>query len=176
MASEIKVSATMSRSYGRDTITYTLDETIEIDTLLEWKETVFAAQETLQNMLFSMFEEFELHHAKNLPVPQMKGLPDAAAAKAAGKAAPIWYKAHSISKVSKGGKDFYYIKPSEGPWTKFGGAVYFDRFQGFDQSMAEKMCVKGGGYTFKPDHRVLIEVYNGKPRAIGFAHKDEIGS
>lgn len=164
----VEVTATMSRNYGPLTMTYTVSTVIQANT----HGDVMKEHQSLTQALKLSFAEFETHDLPKLPVPQAKGI--------AGDTKPEparWYVAKEMYMTMNEKGKFFNIRTTNCPLAnKYGAAVYFDRFTGMtkDEFMqaADPDTMK---IVFQEGMRVLIEIYQGKPRAIQLAHKDTIG-
>lgn len=164
---QVKVTARISRNYGPVTVAFEISQDVEATTVGD----IIKANDSSIKALNQQFAEYETEYLPKLPIPQnnmkMDGKPEAAK----------WYVATSLHKTMQNGKPYWTIKIGNEPkWAKFGAALYFDRMKGLTEDEAKGLLDPDTwSHKFIDGMRVLVEVYQGKPRAIQLAMKDTIG-
>lgn len=167
--SEVRINTRIVRNYGAYSIEFEISREIEAET----RGHIYEEYNKQIDVLEAQIVDFEANRLPRLPVPQNTR---SIANDLKGGQGPKWYPARDMTMSVKDGKAFFYIRPNDCPqYAKFGAAVYFDRFKGLTEKEARDMMGQGFSHTFDDGMMVLIEVYQGKPKAIQIAHKDTIG-
>ena len=167
---EVKLSVTVTRHYGAVSVGFEISGTFMVKT----RSDVMRENNRMLDTLDIQIEDYERTRLPNLPVPQTSGKNIANDMK--GAPSPKWFPAKELYFTVKDKKKYWYVRPTEGNWTKFGAAVYWDRMNGLTEAEAKDMIdPETFSHTFGENIMVLIEIFQGKPRAIAIAHRDTIG-
>lgn len=167
---DVEAEVTVTRHYGAVSVGFAVKRVVTVSRASD----LLRENNKLLDIIDMQIEDFERSRLPNLPVPATSGKNIANDMKGAPK--PEWYPAKELYFTVQNKKKYWFIKPSQGKWAKFGGAVYWDRMKGLTESEAKDMVDPDTfAHVFGDNIMVLIEIFQGKPRAIALAHKDTIG-
>lgn len=164
---QLTIAASVTRNYGPVSVTYSASEEIEAEKYGD----VVSLNQSLTAAINASFDDFEANTLPKMRLPSPKGIQNDSKPKAQ------WFIAKEMYMTIQDGKKYYFIRTANNPRAnKYGAAVYFDRFEGLNKDQFEgQLDRETFKHVFPDGMRVLIEEYNGKPRAIQIAHKDQVG-
>lgn len=166
MATTVKLTTTISRTYGAVTASWGMECTVSVNS----RSDILKEYARLHDHIRAEMIDFESATLPRLPAPAPDGLPEANAQRPAAE----WHPLVEIFVEVKKGAKFYYAKTSSGKHMRFGAPLYFDNFKGLTETEFDERA-KDGSIKYDPMQcRVLIREKNGKHYAIAFATKDEI--
>lgn len=162
-ATRIKLSATITRTYGAITASWGIEEEVTVTK----RDDIIREYSRLHDHIKAEMFDFESTRLAKFPAPSgqtqqpSQGLPEANTPRMESE----WMPLVSIHREIKGGgKAFYYAKPSSGKYMRHGAPLYWDTFQGIKLETFEQMQ-KDGVMEFDPTvHRIYLSE---KPKGSG---------
>jgi len=167
MSSTITLNASITRNYGPISVTFGLSR----DIIIEKGSDVMEGYNTLCDIIEAQISEYEANRLPKLPAAPSRGIA------ADTKPAMAWHTAGKLRmSITSDGKKAYHIIPVGVPkWSKYGVPVYFDSCPDVTQDLVNQMLGNDTSCDIDSNMRMLVDERSGKPKVVGFKHKDQIG-